>query len=70
MKIKNIPDEVFSALKNRGHNDKEIEAMTPKELFTEYCEWNGLIGYGRGLYSLVVKLRKLHRSEQPAKKKK
>jgi hypothetical protein len=56
MKIKDIPDEVVDACRERGHSDDSIEAMKPEDLFVEYCQWEGLINYGRSLWNIVIKL--------------
>ena len=46
MNIKKIPDYILSDLKERGLSDEEISEKTPQSLFCEYCDWNGLIGWG------------------------
>ncbi len=41
---------VKDALVNRGHSEKQIRSMSPREAFEEYCEWNGLINWGDTLW--------------------
>lgn len=42
-------DLLLSALKNRGHSEAEIKKMSWQKKFDEYCEWEGLLGYGETL---------------------
>jgi hypothetical protein len=58
MKLKKIPERVLNDLRERGHDDEAIAAMTPEKAFCEYCEWNGLIGYGPSLIHALDELRK------------
>ena len=55
MKVKMYPSWIADDLIDRGHDvDDDIK---PKEAFDEWCEWNGLIGYGpqlRKLYEETV----------------
>jgi hypothetical protein len=37
--------DLYVSLNERGHSDKAIEQSTAKEMFREYLEWNGIIGY-------------------------
>ena len=57
-KINNIPPAVLDALREREHDDEAIETMSPETMFSEYCEWHGLIGYGHSLFSIVTNLNK------------
>lgn len=59
-KLQQIPSSVLEALQERGHSDETISNMKPQTMFNEYCEWNGLIGYGRSLWNLVIDLQKLN----------
>lgn len=45
MQIPDVPEYVLEALHERGFHDDVIEALTPKQMFHEFCEWNGLINY-------------------------
>jgi len=51
--IDKLPDEVKDALHSRGHSNEKIAAMSPEEVFTEYCNWHGLILWGAKLMGLV-----------------
>lgn len=44
--------ELKRALVERGFEDHEIEIMGPEDLFAEYCEWNGLIGWSYKLLQI------------------
>lgn len=57
MKIENIPDEVLEAC--HEFTDQQIEAMSVKTLFRNYCEWNGLQGWSNALWEVVTSLSKL-----------
>ncbi len=57
MNIERIPDHIIEDLKERGWSEKEIERSYPDELFNEYCEWQGLSGYGDMLREVLDALR-------------
>jgi hypothetical protein len=55
MKVRDYPDWIMTSLINRGH--EPLDDMPPAKAFDEYCEWEGLIGYGatlRDLYEQTV----------------
>ena len=56
MNLENIPFDVLSAVRERGHSDATIELMRPREIFEEYCEWEGLINWSTRLYNIVLTL--------------
>lgn len=56
MKKKYIPDEVLFACRERELSDSDIEGMSARDLFHEYCEWHGLINWSNTLYHIVVDL--------------
>lgn len=56
MRIKFIPSKVLVACRNQGHTDLLIESMTSRQLFTAFCEWQGVGVWGPQLYDLVVEL--------------
>lgn len=56
MIFENNKSVVLLALQKRGHSEKEIAGMSPKEAFIEYCEWNGLLGWGEKLWNQVMLL--------------
>lgn len=61
--LKNIPEVVLDALRERGHADATIAKMRPQIMFAEYCNWHGLIDWGPGLWRLVLALSKLDAQE-------
>lgn len=58
-KLEQIPKNVMESLRERGHSDEAISQMTPLTIFTEHCEWHGIIGYSRHLWDVVSTLQKL-----------
>lgn len=56
MDMSKIPEDIVDALKKRGYSDDAIAQMTPKEAFSEYCNWNGLSGWGPTLWGVVAVL--------------
>ena len=56
MNLDNIPFDVLKAVRERGHSDATIELMRPREIFEEYCEWEGLINWSARLYNIVLTL--------------
>lgn len=55
-----IPESVHSALVNRGWSEAAIANMSPRQMFEEYCQWHGLIGWGYPLWGVVAELQRLH----------
>ncbi len=43
---KELEKEVMEALKERGFSKREIREMPVREAFSEYCQWQGLLGWG------------------------
>lgn len=56
MIFENKKSEVLFALQKRGHDEEKIADMSPKEAFIEFCEWNGLLGWGETLWNQVMSL--------------
>jgi hypothetical protein len=56
--LSKIPAHILVDVRERGHSDADIAAMTPRELFSEYCEWNGLLRWGDTLFSAVEACQK------------
>ncbi len=56
MRLTDIPDDVLCDVRERGHTDAQIERMTAEEVFTEFCEWNGLCRWGKTLFAVVLDL--------------
>lgn len=48
--VATLSPAIKSALVERGYTEDQMKAMTPREAFTEYCEWNGLIRWGDTLW--------------------
>jgi len=51
-----IHSDIKDCLRERGHTDQDIGAMSPDEAFDEYCEWNGLIKWGSDLRRVMKNL--------------
>ncbi len=58
IKLENIPENILNDLRE-DHTDQEILAMTPREMFKGYLEWNGIIGYSDDFWDAVVALHTL-----------
>jgi len=58
MKLQQIPADVLDACREREHSDETIESMSVQELFTEYCEWHGIIGWAGSLMKNLIGLLK------------
>jgi hypothetical protein len=56
MDISKTPANVLAALRNRGHDDEAIAAMSPQSAFREYCDWHGLLGWGDELWHTAQNL--------------
>lgn len=56
MDIKKIPENILKDLRKRC-TDEEIKGCSPEYLFNEYCEWNGLRGWGSPLLIAIESLR-------------
>ena len=57
-KIEDIPEDVVEALRERKVPTWKItNCMSRLEMFREYCEWNGLIGYADSLWEIVTCLK-------------
>ena len=56
LKIDDLNGDTLDALRERGHSDEQIEAMSPSEAFSEYCNWHGLLGWGNELWSPLMLL--------------
>lgn len=61
MDSEDIPSKVLDALRFRGISEAALADMTPKEVFLEYCEWEGLLGsWGETLWEVT---RVLHKAQ-------
>jgi hypothetical protein len=59
MKLSDIPEEVLDALHERSHSDEDILQMDIRKMFSEYCQWEGLINYGPKLWNIVEELKRI-----------
>lgn len=59
MNFNDLPDRVQDALVGRGIEPDEVAVMSPKEIYTEFCEWYGLIGWGSLLWETAFTLNKI-----------
>ena len=57
MNIGKIPSHILEDLRSRGLSDEEIGNACPERLFTEFCNWNGLTGWGGTLITTLDELR-------------
>lgn len=64
MKLSSIPANILAACRERGHRDDAIERMSPRDLFSEACNYQGLTNYGPSLYRTVLELREKARAEK------
>jgi hypothetical protein len=55
--LSKIPPAVLGDIRERGHTDEKIAAMTPREAFREFCNWNSLPGWGDILFAAVEDLK-------------
>lgn len=56
MKLELVPADVIEALRERGLSVAQVTSMTPEEVFHEYCEWHGLIGWSGRLWQAAMGL--------------
>jgi hypothetical protein len=57
MRLQDIPVQVLSACEEMELEDAQIEALSPRQLFVKFCEWEGLINWGDTLWGIVEKLK-------------
>lgn len=57
--LEKIPQPALSAARARGHSEADILKMTAREIFVEFCLWNGLINWGDELWECAGALREL-----------
>ena len=55
--IEKIPSNIMDDLNDRGLSADFIRRSSPEFLFSEFCEWNGLTGWGPMLISSLDALR-------------
>jgi len=56
MNVDKIPTEIYEGLQKRC-TVEEIKGCSPEYLFNEYCEFEGLRGWGDDLISTLDSLR-------------
>ena len=47
----------LNAVQARGHSLDDVAAMSPREVFNEYCEWHGLVSWGDALWKMAEELK-------------
>jgi hypothetical protein len=57
LNLNKMDDRVLDALRNRGHSDEQIQKMSPEDVFDEFCQWEGLLGWGPTLREALDDLR-------------
>ena len=60
--IDKMPGDILSDLRDRGLSDAQLERLSADKLFSEYCEWHGLIGWGSDLIRALDILRSIKAS--------
>lgn len=55
--IEKVPITLRYALKKRGLTNDQIQESTSEDLFAEYCEWQGFMGWGPRLVLALDALR-------------
>lgn len=63
MYIKKLNPDILQALYNRGHTDMEIASMSAERAFSEYCNWNGLPGWGSKLLEVMNNINEASMNE-------
>lgn len=56
MDMNKLPPGVREALRKRGREEAEVAIMTPREVFEDYCNWNGLINWSDTLWNTMEAL--------------
>lgn len=56
-----VPPAVYSAILDWFEDvdaaNRFIAQSSPEEIFERYCEWHGLIGWSRQLWTIVTQLQ-------------
>lgn len=53
MNVDKLHPDVLEALHGRGHTEESIRLMAPTTVFSEYCEWNGMIEWADTLLRVL-----------------
>lgn len=56
MDMNKLPPGVREALRERGRKEAEVAIMTPREIFEDYCNWNGIINWSDTLWDTATAL--------------
>ena len=56
--------DVMEALKNRGLDDLAILRMSDEDLFSEFCDWHGLIGWGPALIKALDEIKAINKQDE------
>lgn len=56
MDVNKLPPGVREALRERGRKEAEVAIMTPREIFEDYCNWNGIINWSDTLWDTATAL--------------
>lgn len=57
--VAEMPAYIVNTLRSRGMSDAEISHLSPKTIFSHFCEWNGIIGWHDTLWHAVEQLQAL-----------
>lgn len=57
MDINKLPPGVREALRERGVKEAVVAIMSPREVFEEYCNWNGIINWSDTLWDTMTALQ-------------
>lgn len=60
MDMNKLPPGVREALRERGRKEAEVAIMTPREIFEDYCNWNGIINWSDTLWDTAIALMNAH----------
>jgi len=56
--MSDLPHRLYSALRNRGFSEPEIETMTPREMVSQYAGWHlGNTSWGEEFFDLIEQLK-------------
>lgn len=56
---KGYNSDVADALVNRERTLEWVKLSSPREIFEEFLEWNGIIGYAGGIMSALDNIRQM-----------
>jgi len=56
MDMNKLPPGMREALRERGRKEAEVAIMTPREIFEDFCNWNGIINWSDTLWDTATAL--------------